>query len=81
VPAEERERIFDKFHRGSRRGSHGFGLGLAISREIVSAHGGCIRVEPRAPKGSVFVVELAAQRGGERALGPSPAAATQGGGA
>jgi two-component system sensor histidine kinase GlrK len=67
VAVEERERIFDKFHRGSRNGSHGFGLGLAISREIVTAHGGRIWVEPRAPQGSVFAVELAAARGGERA--------------
>jgi two-component system, NtrC family, sensor histidine kinase GlrK len=62
VPAEQRQRIFDKFHRGSRQGSHGFGLGLAISREIVTAHGGRIWAEDAVPRGTVFGVELAALR-------------------
>ncbi|MCZ6508064.1 MAG: ATP-binding protein [Acidobacteria bacterium] len=60
VPAEHREQIFEKFHRGSRRGSHGFGLGLTISREIVAAHGGRIWVRDNRPQGCVFGVELAA---------------------
>lgn len=66
VAIEQRERIFDKFHRGSRKGSHGFGLGLAISREIVEAHGGRIFVESSTPEGSVFGVELAGSRGAPR---------------
>jgi signal transduction histidine kinase len=36
----------------------GLGLGLFISREIVEAHGGEIRVEPRDTQGATFVVEL-----------------------
>jgi two-component system sensor histidine kinase GlrK len=60
VPEEQRQRIFEKFHRGSRQGSHGFGLGLAISREIVTAHGGRMWVQPNEPCGTVFGVELAA---------------------
>jgi two-component system sensor histidine kinase GlrK len=60
VPEEMREQIFEKFHRGSSRGSHGFGLGLAISREIVVAHGGRIWVRGNSPRGSVFGVELGA---------------------
>jgi signal transduction histidine kinase len=67
IPEEERERIFDKFHQ-VRRGDttageqRGTGLGLAICKHIVERYGGEIRVEPRTPQGTVFVVELPASR-------------------
>ncbi|MDH3522281.1 MAG: HAMP domain-containing histidine kinase [Acidobacteriota bacterium] len=60
VPPELRETIFEKFHRGAGPPARGFGLGLAISREIVTAHGGRIWVRENLPAGSVFGVELGA---------------------
>jgi two-component system sensor histidine kinase ChvG len=70
VPEENLERIFDRFYterpKGAAFGSHS-GLGLAIARQIVSAHHGRIYAENRKkPDGSVagarFVVDLP-QRG------------------
>jgi two-component system sensor histidine kinase KdpD len=44
IPEEDQQRIFDKFHRLGRKGSEadGAGLGLAICKGIVEAHGGRI---------------------------------------
>lgn len=51
-PADE-QRIFDKFYR-AQTGSGGVGLGLAICRGIVEAHGGRIWVENRPGGGAAF---------------------------
>jgi K+-sensing histidine kinase KdpD len=65
VPAELRERVFDKFFRAMRDGDAGgpkpagTGMGLAIAKGIVEAHGGRIRVEEgRGGRGSRVVVTL-----------------------
>ena len=60
VPLQERERIFERFARLDTARSHqesGAGLGLAIVREIVTAHGGRVWVEDARP-GARFVVRL-----------------------
>jgi signal transduction histidine kinase len=50
VPAGEGERVFEAFYRGdAARGEDGAGLGLAISRAIVEAHGGKIWLEDGMP--------------------------------
>ena len=49
VPADQRDRVFDPFFRGDASRQHaGAGLGLAISRAIVEAHGGRIWLEDAA---------------------------------
>jgi signal transduction histidine kinase len=50
IPAGDDERVFEAFYRGDlARGEDGAGLGLAISRAIVEAHGGRIWLEDGAP--------------------------------
>jgi signal transduction histidine kinase len=52
-------RVFDRFTRiGPLRPISGLGVGLSISRAIVEAHGGIIRVESAIGRGSTFTVEL-----------------------
>jgi len=55
------KRVFDAFYRGDpARGEDGAGLGLAISRAIVEAHGGRIWLEPGSPGTSVHFTLRAA---------------------
>jgi two-component system sensor histidine kinase KdpD len=55
LPAGELERLFDKFQRGSAEGAiAGVGLGLAICRAIVRAHGGEIAASQR-PRGGARI--------------------------
>jgi two-component system, NtrC family, sensor kinase len=56
---ETREHLFEPFFTTKR---HGNGLGLAITQEIVEAHGGKIRCERREPRGTRFVIELPVQQ-------------------
>jgi signal transduction histidine kinase len=61
VGPRERHRIFGKFVRGSAardRGIRGTGIGLALARQIVRAHGGDITLESELGKGSTFRVLL-----------------------
>ena len=55
IPADERERVFDRFYRAtSARSQPGSGLGLAIVREVAEAHGGSVSAE-EAPGGGALV--------------------------
>jgi signal transduction histidine kinase len=78
IPVEERERIFDRFSRGTsgrRRGAgEGTGLGLAIVAEHARLLGGRVWVEQNGSRGARFVIELPAlplATGGERQPAPS----------
>jgi len=56
----EQALIFDKFYRGkdSRSSVQGTGMGLAISKAVLDAHGGSIRVTSQLGHGSVFTIAL-----------------------
>jgi PAS domain S-box-containing protein len=63
IPPSEQERIFEKFYRldpALTRGVGGSGLGLFISRELVSRMGGSLTVRSQPGEGAAFVVELPA---------------------
>ena len=56
LPTNAAATLFAPFGQTASKG--GTGLGLAIARELVEAHGGTIAVEPNAPRGTRFVIEL-----------------------
>ena len=60
VAPDERDRIFEPFHRapGTSRTARGAGLGLAIARGLATAQGGNVTYEPRTGGGSVFSLLL-----------------------
>jgi signal transduction histidine kinase len=57
VAGEDEERIFERFYRGVRAEPGGFGLGLAIGRELARRMGGDLVLE-EASKGARFVLWL-----------------------
>jgi signal transduction histidine kinase len=62
IDPKSTDRIFDTFYTTK---SHGMGIGLAISRSIVEAHGGRISASPGDPHGAVFQVVLPTCKLGE----------------
>ena len=58
IAAGDEARLFDKFFRGPQAGSSGAGLGLAICRGVIDAHGGTITAANRPGGGAVFRMTL-----------------------
>jgi NtrC-family two-component system sensor histidine kinase KinB len=59
IPLERQEKIFERFvQSGTAEEAGAAGLGLAIVRDVVQAHGGRIRLESQVGKGTSFTLEL-----------------------
>ncbi len=58
LPPGSEEKIFEKFHRGVHPGVPGAGLGLAICRGVITAHGGRITASRSARGGARFTIIL-----------------------
>jgi signal transduction histidine kinase len=61
IPAGDLPRVFERFYqvdKSRRRNGGGAGLGLAIVRELVQAHGGTVTVQSVEGQGTVFTVVL-----------------------
>jgi signal transduction histidine kinase len=66
IPPEHLPRLFERFYRADparARGDGGTGIGLAIARSVVEAHGGQIRAESEPGRGSTFTFDLPAADG------------------
>ena len=64
IPDETKQRVFDMFYtinNGLADSRRSLGLGLALCKAIVAAHGGTITVENNMPKGTVFRFTLPAE--------------------
>jgi signal transduction histidine kinase len=53
VPPEDQPHVFERFYRG-RNSRQGSGLGLALVRSVVEAHGGHVGLESEPGQGSLF---------------------------
>jgi len=56
IPADQLDHLFDRFWRG--RTGEGIGLGLAIAKGVVDAHGGSVEVRSRPGEGTTFAIRL-----------------------
>jgi signal transduction histidine kinase len=78
IPADQLERIFERFTRGDAGLTQrvgGTGLGLAISKSLVELHGGSIAAESTPGQGATFRVRLPIASGAAVGGGPGRAAA------
>jgi signal transduction histidine kinase len=69
IAPSEQKQIFRKFARGAAAREHGVkgtGIGLAMVKHIVDAHGGTIRVDSEPDRGSTFTIGLPQTRGSDQ---------------
>jgi two-component system sensor histidine kinase BaeS len=71
IPPEELPHVFERFWRADRgAGTSGSGIGLAVVKQLVEAHGGTVQVSSTPSEGARFVVSLPAHSAGHTAAPP-----------
>ena len=58
IPKEELPHIFERFYKAENASAQSVGIGLALAKQIISAHGGTVRAESRAGEGTRFTIRL-----------------------
>jgi two-component system, OmpR family, phosphate regulon sensor histidine kinase PhoR len=61
IPVEERQKIFEKFYRGSAaaaKKTRGSGIGLSLTKHVAEMHGGDILLQSEVGKGSTFILRI-----------------------
>jgi signal transduction histidine kinase len=56
IPADELPHVFERFYKSAD--SRGMGLGLAIAKHLIEAHGGTIRAESATGQGTIIRIAL-----------------------
>lgn len=73
IPEKQQENLFDNFWQARKTANQGAGVGLAIAKTIVEAHGGTISVSSHSGSGSTFTFSLPKRRpAGANIRKPSP---------
>ena len=62
IPHGEKEKIFEKYYRGSQGQTKGTGLGLYLTKKIVQAHNGDIKIANNFSRGSIFEIIFKEQK-------------------
>ncbi len=58
IPDDEKESVFERFMRKEKRGIKGSGIGLAITKSVVDAHDGNVRIEDNPGGGCIFYITV-----------------------
>jgi two-component system sensor histidine kinase ResE len=70
MPEDQLPYIFDKYFQvGQQARTKGAGLGLAIAREVIEAHGGDISVDSHTGRGTTFTIDIPIRRTSPRERG------------
>ncbi|PXF59481.1 MAG: hypothetical protein C4B59_11350 [Candidatus Methanogaster sp.] len=58
IPDDEKESVFERFVRKEKRGIKGSGIGLAITKSVIDAHNGNVRIEDNPGGGCIFYITV-----------------------